>query len=176
MAVVPGRGKPVGNHRDGCDVDLSELSRETAMLVPHNSFVLVTDGKKMLFFRNAGDAQFPDLAVERKREQDVPPDRALKSDAPGTSSVSVGSVRSTMEETDYHQLEEERFAAETADLLKRRALANDFDSLIVVAPSRTLGALRKHYHKEVEKRLTREIPKDLTRHPVEEIEKILSAE
>jgi len=146
------------------------------MLVPHNSLVLVTDGEKMLFFRNAGDVQLLDLAVERKREQEVPPDRALKSDAPGSAYASVGSSRSSMEETDYHLLEEERFAVETADMLKRRALANDFESLIVVAPPRTLGALRKHYHKEVEKRLTREIAKDLTRHPVEEIEKILNAE
>ena len=61
-------------------------------------------------------------------------------------------------------------------MLKERALRNDFDSLIVVAPPRTLGELRKHYHKEVEKRLAGEIAKDLTGHPVEEIEKIIRAE
>ena len=38
------------------------------MQVPHNSFVVVADGKKMLFFRNEGDAQFPKLEVERKLE------------------------------------------------------------------------------------------------------------
>ena len=69
-------------------------------------------------------------------------------------------------ETDFHQLEEDRFAAEAAAMLKERALRNDFESLIVVAPPRTLGELRKHYHKEVEKRLSGEIAKDLTGHPV----------
>ena len=49
-------------------------------------------------------------------------------------------------------------------------------SLIVVAPPRTLGALRKHYHKEVERRLIGEISKDLTGHPIGEIEKIIAAQ
>ncbi len=38
---------------------------------------------------------------------------------------------------------------------------------------RKLGELRKHYHKEVEKRLVAELPKDLVNMPVNEIEKIL---
>jgi protein required for attachment to host cells len=146
------------------------------MQVPHNSFVLVADGKKMLFFRNEGDADYPKLQVERKREQDNPADRAQKSDAPGRAFASVGNGRSAYQETDFHQLEEERFAVEAAELLRERALRNDFESLIIVAPPRTLGELRKHYHKEVEKRLTGEIAKDLTGHPVTEIEKILQAE
>ena len=38
------------------------------MQLPHNSFVVVADGKKMLFFRNEGDAAYPKLEVERTRE------------------------------------------------------------------------------------------------------------
>jgi protein required for attachment to host cells len=147
------------------------------MQVPHNSFVLVADGKKMLFFRNEGDAAFPKLEVERKREQENPADRDQKTDDRGrTFDSSGGAGRSAYEEVDFHQLEEDRFAAETAELLRKRALNNDFESLIIVAPPRTLGELRKHYHKEVEKRLMGEIAKDLTGHPVWEIEKILQAE
>ena len=146
------------------------------MQVPHNSFVVVADGAKMLFFRNEGDAEFPKLEVERKREQEDRPDRDWKTDEPGRSFSSVGPGRSAYEETDFHQLEEDRFAAETAELLRKRALQNDFESLIIIAPPKTLGELRKHYHKEVEKRLAGEIAKDLTGHPVEEIEKIISAQ
>jgi protein required for attachment to host cells len=146
------------------------------MRVPHNSFVLIADGKKSLFFRNEGDGEFPNLIVERKDGHADLKDRELKSDAPGSAFSGNGAGRSSMEETDYHQLEEDRFAAETADLLKQRALRNEYDSLIVVAPPRTLGALRKHYHKEVEKRIAGEIAKDLTGHPVREIERILSAQ
>ncbi len=146
------------------------------MQVPHNSFVVVADGAKMLFFRNEGDAEFLKLEVERKREQENLPDRDMKRDDRGrTFDASGGAGRSAYEETDFHQLEEDRFAAETAEMLKKRALRKDFESLIIVAPPRTLGDLRKHYHKEVEKRLAGEIAKDLTGHPVEEIEKIISA-
>jgi protein required for attachment to host cells len=152
------------------------MQKEKSMQVPHRSFVVVADGKKMLFFRNEGDSEYPKLEVERKREQENPADRDQRTDAPGrTFDASGGAGRSAYEETDFHQLEEDRFAAETADLLKKRALRNDFDSLIIVAPPRTLGELRKHYHKEVEKRLAGEIAKDLTGHPVSEIEKILQA-
>lgn len=146
------------------------------MRVPHNSFIVVADGEKMLFFRNEGDAEFLKLEVERKRETEIPANRDIKSDSPGRAFSSVGNGRSAMEEADFHQIEEDRFAASTADLINKRALRNDFDSLIVVAPPRTLGELRKHYHKEVEKRLAAEIPKDLTGHPVDQIEKIIQAE
>ena len=147
------------------------------MQVPHNTFVVVADGRKMLFFRNEGDAEFPKLQVERKEVHENPADRDQKTDAPGhTFDASGGAGRSAYEEVDFHQLEEDRFAAETAEMLRKRALRNEFESLIIVAPPRTLGELRKHYHKEVQKRLAAEVAKDLTGHPVAEIEKILQAE
>jgi len=145
------------------------------MLIPNDTFVVVADGRKMLFFRNDGDAQHPNLVVERKREQDNPSDGDQGTDRPGRSFSSVGPGRSAYEETDFHQLEEDRFAAETAELLKKRALNNDFEKLIIVAPPKTLGELRKHYHKEVESRLIGEIDKTLTGHPVEDIESALQA-
>ncbi|MGZ8312818.1 MAG: host attachment family protein [Allosphingosinicella sp.] len=155
------------------------------MQLPHNSYVLVADGRKMLFFRNEGDAEFPNLEVERKRVDHNPPAREQGSDRAGRAFTSAGSPRtgsavsagannrSAYEETDFHQLEEDRFAAQAAEMLNSRALRNEYESLVVVAPPRTLGELRKHYHKEVEKRLVGEIPKDLTNLPVEEIERIL---
>jgi protein required for attachment to host cells len=152
-----------------------EVSKEKAMQVPHNSYVLVADGKKSLFFRNEGDGEYPHLIIEKKDGTPDLPDREQKTDDRGRSPASAGMRRSAYDEADYHQLEEDRFAADTAEMLKQRALRNGFDSLIVVAPPRTLGELRKHYHKEVENRLSGEIAKDLTGHPVEEIEKIISA-
>ena len=145
------------------------------MLIPNDTFVVVADGRKMLFFRNDGDAQHPNLVVERKRVQDNPSDGDQATDRPGRSFSSVGPGRSAYEETDFHQLEEDRFAAETAELLKKRALNNDFEKLIIVAPPKTLGELRKHYHKEVESRLIGEIDKTLTGHSVEDIETALQA-
>lgn len=144
------------------------------MKIPSNALVLVADGRKMLFLRNHGDADLPDLRVEEHHQQDNPADRDQKSDKQGNSTSSTSLSRDTHEETDYHQLAEDRFAGEAAEMLRRRALANDFDKLIVVAPPRTLGELRKRYHKEVQSRLHGEVDKDLTGRPVVEIEKLLA--
>ncbi len=155
------------------------------MRVPHNSCVLVADGRKMLFFRNEGDEEFPNLEIESKRVEDNPKDSDQGTDRPGRTfsgpgdpraggyGATGGAARSAYSETDFHQLEENRFAAEAAEMLKDRALRNEYDSLVVVAPPQTLGELRRHYHKEVEKRITGEVAKDLTNMPVEEIERIL---
>lgn len=140
----------------------------------NDTLVLVADGRKLLFLRNQGDANAIDLRVEAHFEQNNPSNRDQASDAAGRSFASVGRRRSAMEETDFHQIAEDRFAAEAADLLRQRALAGDFNRLVVVAPPRTLGELRKHYHKEVASRIIEEIDKDLTGYPIDEIEAALS--
>ena len=145
------------------------------MQIPHNAAVLVADGRKMLFLRNEGDEAYPNLVVEHAEEQANPKDSDQKTDAPGLSYSSVGSGRSTMDEVDFHQQEEDRFAADAADLLKRGALANEFESLIVVAPPRTLGEMRKLYHSEVSARIVGELDKDLTNHPIPAIEAAIKA-
>lgn len=151
------------------------------MRVAQNAVVLVADGRKLLFLRNRGDATHPDLRVETAQEHPNPRDGDQASDAAGRSSSSGGAggaspgTRSSVADTDFHQLEEDRFATEAAEMLKRRVLAHDFEELIVVAPPRTLGELRKHYHSEVAKRLVGELAKDLTGHPVPDIEKALAA-
>ena len=158
------------------------------MQMAHNAVVLVADGRKLLFLRNKGDAAHPDLQVEMAEEHPNPADRDQASDAAGRASGGLGGsgfgsgpagaapgTRSSVADTDFHQLEEDRFATEAADMLKRRVLAHDFEQLIVVAPPRTLGELRKHYHGEVSKRIAGELAKDLTGHPVADIEKALIA-
>lgn len=157
------------------------------MQIPHDGYVLVADGQKMLFFRNEGDEAFPNLEVVSAAEQSNPQTSDQGTDRPGRGFTAGGSHRrgnissqvgasnrSGYEQTDFHTLEEERFAADAAEMLKKRALANEFEKLLIVAPPTTLGELRKHYHKEVEARLIGELAKDLTNHPVDQIEKIIS--
>ena len=104
------------------------------MQLPHKSVVLVADGRKMLFLRNEGDDAFPNLVVEKAVEQDNPATRDQATDSAGRASSPQGGVQSSVEPTDFHQIEEDRFAADAADFLKMRALKNNFESLIVVAP------------------------------------------
>jgi len=143
------------------------------MDVPHNAFVVVADGEKMLLFRNQGDDEFPHLVVIEEDEQQSVANRDLRREAPGRSFSSVGPGRSAYKEADSRQLGEDRFAAETAAMLNRRALENEFESLIIVAPPRTLGELRKFYHDELQRRVSGELPKNLTNTPINEIERIL---
>lgn len=145
------------------------------MRIAHDALVLVADGRKSLFLRNEGDDEFLNLVVDDQRAHTDLKDRELKSDAPGRSFSSVGARRSAVEETDYHQQEEDRFAADTAALLAKRAQANGFEQLIIVAPPRTLGELRQHYDKAVEAKIVAEVDKDLVNHPIDKLEAVLKA-
>lgn len=98
------------------------------MNLANNTLVLVADGRKMLFLRNHGDETQMDLQLEAHQEQDNPLTHEQGTDVPGRSFASVGNRRSAMAETDFHQLQEDRFAAEAADLLRDRALNGDFNA------------------------------------------------
>ena len=137
------------------------------------ALVLVTDGRKTLFFRNHGDVNQIDLRIEAHDERQDAKDSEMKTDAPGANQQSGGYGRPTYEETDFHKLEEDRWARHAADEVNRRALANDFDALAIIAPPKTLGELRKQLHKEAEKRVVVEIAKEMTGHTIADIEKLL---
>jgi protein required for attachment to host cells len=143
------------------------------MRISHDALVLVADGRKSLFLRNEGDEDYLNLVVEDQRAQAGLEDRDLKSDAPGRAMSQVSGRQSTMEEPDYHQIEEDRFAKETAALLSKRVQQSDFEQLIIVAPPRTLGELRQHYDKAVEAKIVAEVDKDLVNHPIDKVEGVL---
>ena len=150
------------------------MAAEPRPRVPHNALLLVGDGQKALFLRNKGNAKRVDLVVERILARDNPPTREQGTDRPGRSSTSFGVARSAMEEADWHYLAKERFAGELADALYRHAHANLFDKLVIIAPPKILGNLRKAFHPEVAERVAAEIPKELTSHPVAEIERLVA--
>src|SRR5687767_919930 len=131
------------------------------MALPHQALVLVADGRKLLFLRNHGDQNQIDLRTEAHDFRDDRKDREIKSDAPGTMKQRWGDGRPAMDETDFHQLEEDRWAKDAAEELKRRALANDFEALAIIAPPKTLGVLRKEIHKDVERRIVLTLNKEM---------------
>ena len=145
------------------------------MPLANNALVLVTDGRKTLFFRNHGDVNQIDLRTEAHDERTDASDGEMKTDAPGSTQQSSGSGRSTYEETDFHQLEEDRWAKHAAEDVNTRALANDFEALAIIAPPKTLGELRKKLHKEAARRVVCEIAKEMTGHTIADIEKLIVA-
>jgi protein required for attachment to host cells len=141
--------------------------------IPYDALVLVGDGHKAVFYRNKGDAVNPNLIVEQVLENDNPPTREQGTDRPGAAGGGPNGQRGAMGDTDWHRLEETRFATDIADALYKAAHAGRFSKLVVAAPPKTLGELRKAFHKEVSQRIVAEVNKDLTGHDVGDIETVL---
>ncbi len=141
------------------------------------TWIAVADGQKAVILRNDDTDQTPSLNVLRVDEIDNPAARDQAAGPPGRMNDGrAGSARkSSFQETDFHLLEKERFAKDFAARLNKAALAGNFDRLLIIAPPATLGELRTQYHLELKKRLIGEIDRDLTNHPVEEIEQHVAA-
>jgi protein required for attachment to host cells len=141
------------------------------LAIPHDAFVFIGDGRKALFLRNAGDEKFLNLKTERVLVDDNPPTHEQGTDRPGRAFKRAGTnLRSGMDNTDWHELEEHRFAQRVAAALEQLVRTRNVRALVVVAPPRTLADLRLAFHADVKGRIIAEIDKDLTKHPVAEIE------
>lgn len=142
--------------------------------LPHDTWVIVADGEKALFLKNQGDDIDMHLTVLRKDEQDNPPARDWASNRPGRFNDGPSVHRSAVDDTDWHELEKERFASDLADRLYKYAHKGTFEQIVLIASRVVLSRLREELHQEVQDRVVFEIPKVLTNHPVDEIEKHLA--
>lgn len=140
--------------------------------IASGDWVVVCDGQKALILENAGDEKFPNLKTVKVYDEKIPPTHELGTDAPGRSFSSVGQGRSSMEQTDWHTQEEERFLRRLVGDLEA-VLNGGARPLILVAPPRALGVIREVSSKNFKAALKAEIDKDYVRMPVHEIEKHL---
>jgi len=125
------------------------------MKLPKGTLVAVVDGEKLALFENTGQQEVtlsarPAPAIE---------DRA--SGAAGRLSSEANPDNDTQAE--------DGFAMGVADVLNKWVLTNKVDNLLVIAAPKTLGQLRKDWHKETENKLVGEIAKDLTGHSTDDI-------
>ncbi len=146
------------------------------MDIPHGAWVAVADGAKWLIFRNDGDPDYPALTLIDEAAQENLPDREIGTDRPGRAHQYGVPGRSAKEEADFHQQAEDRFAKDLADWLYDKAQNGDYQRLILVAAPKLLGVLRQKLHGDVTQRCIAEVTKDLVKHPVTEIEKIIAAQ
>jgi protein required for attachment to host cells len=133
------------------------------MKIPKGAIVAVSDGETLNLFHNTGDEGAPKLTAL--------PDAAVSTENKGSG----GRHQSSSANPSDSQQDEDSFAAGTAALLNKRVLDGKIDHLIVVAAPRTLGELRKHYHKALSAVLVGEVTKDLTGHSVADVEKTIAA-
>lgn len=94
----------------------------------------------------------------------------LKSDRPGRSFSSANGVRHAVEpHHDYHKLEKHDFMQSVARFLEQAFDLHAFERLVLVAPERSIGELRKLLPKKVEKCIWHEIGHDLMKLNAQEL-------
>ena len=145
-----------------------------ALLIRHREWVVVCDGAKALFLENDGDIRAPNLKTVQVFEQKDLPTHLIGTDAPGRTFNSVGSARSAVEQTDFHDQAERAFLTQLARHLEEALASGKTKSLIIVAPPRALGMIRPAYSHAVKGAVRIEMDKDLVKMPVHEIEKRLT--
>ena len=120
------------------------------MIVPHDTLVAVADGEHLHLFRSSGEGE--DVALKGL-------ERPIIQGSNHSGGAHHGSSASNPDEKgDAHDM----FAAASTDYLNKLAIGNKIEHAIIVAAPRMLGEMRKHYHKALEGKLLKEIPKDLT--------------
>lgn len=133
------------------------------MKVPHKAHVALVDGERFVLLRNDGQIFEPKLS--KVAEPDLDP---TNFSAGVKHQDSAGQINGN---TDLNEL---AHGAAAAEWLNAKAIAGEFENLVVVADPKTLGEMRRHYHSELEKRLAGELDKALTHEPLEKIEKVLA--
>lgn len=127
-----------------------------------NALVAVVDGANLKLFKNTGDAG--SLKLTEQAAGNVSTDNKGSGGRHSSSSANPAD----------RQQDEDAFAAGVAEMLNRKVMGGSVDELVVIAAPRTLGELRKHYHKTLSAKLVGEIAKDLTGQSVADIEKAVS--
>ena len=143
--------------------------------IAHDDLVLVADGAKALLLRNHGEPELLDLRAEEVMSSRPNPRTSEQgADKPGRHWDRISGQRSAAEQTDFHALAEEQFTKRVADALNERDRVGKVTGLVVVAPPIALAELRDAWSRSLQRKIKAEINKDLTKHPVKEIERILS--
>ena len=142
--------------------------------VPHDPWVVVCDGRKAMFLRNKGNVTLPNLRVEQVKDAAAnPPSVEQGTDRPDRIQNAIGPTSAT-EGTNWHERTEQKFARDTIAALKLINQSGHPRGIVLVAPPRVLAVLRQHLDKQLRRQILAEVDKDLTKHPIYEIERLLT--
>ncbi len=125
------------------------------MILPNGALVAVVDGEKLVMFKNTGHGE-PQLS-------------AYEAPAVESSGSGSGGHASSSANPDNDTQAEDGFAAGVAAALNKLAFTGAVTDVVVIAAPKTLGELRKHWHKQLEAKLVGEIAKDLTGQSADQI-------
>jgi protein required for attachment to host cells len=132
------------------------------VILPTGTTIAVADGRTVRLFHNTGVKPGVHLV-----------EITAAPHAPGHSGRGArhhtGSVHA-----DGRRLVEDDFAAATAGLLNKLSLDGTIEHLVVVSDPRTLGEMRKHFHRDLRAKIIGELAKDFSRRPLEEIASLIA--
>ena len=140
------------------------------MLLPHGTVFALVDGAAFELYRNAGTEADPKLQAMPVPELETTNYSAGARDHDKVSRFNSGAPKDR-----ESKLEERAHAVAVTDWLNAQALAGKIDRLVIVADPRSLGEMRRHYHKKLEEVLLRDLDRTLTGAKGEAIVKILRA-
>ncbi len=132
------------------------------------TWVMVCDGKKAIYLENTGTASEPKLEVRQVHAHDDAASRDLNTDAAGRTSNADGR-HASMDDGDAHDLQEQRFLKAVTERLEKFHAKFAFKDLIVVAPARALGVVRKALPHALQSLVRAEIEKDLVNMSIPDI-------
>ena len=131
------------------------------MLLPKGTHFAVVDGEQFKLFRNDGIEAEPNL-------------KALPVPKLEESNMSSGVRRhANTGNPGDDQLEEDAHVIAVTDWLNAQAMAGKISKLVIIADPRSLGEMRRRYHKELQDVLICDLDRTLTNVSGEEIVKIL---
>ncbi len=133
--------------------------------IPTGTLIVVADGGSARVFTNVGT----DHKLVLKQEDEL---QVQDISANGVSGQ--GPSGSMPQDMSISQLNEATFAKQLAAQLNEDALKNRYAHLILIADPQTLGRIRPLLHKETQARLLKDLPKDFTNAPLEDIQRALS--
>jgi len=142
----------------------------TKLRIQAGEWVIVCDGRKALILENRGDAMFPNLRMKETHDHEQLPTHAMGPDTPGRVHGSVGTNRSSLEQTDWHDAEERLFLERLVHRLDAAIAAGEVSKLVMIAAPRALGMLRHGYSPAVRHAIHTELGKDYVKMPLHEIE------
>ena len=118
------------------------------MLLPHGTIVALVDAKNFALFRNIGSESEPELVAQDAPKLDT------HNHSGANHHASSGTHGTAL-------VAEESHAIAAIEWLNAQVMGHHISHLVVVAPPRTLGEMRRHYRKPLEQVLLAEVAKDL---------------
>jgi len=127
------------------------------------TWILVADGARARVVRYDGPAGGMVSVLNNDFASPHGATRDLVSDKPGRGQGGADGAHHVMDaKVDWHTYEKHLFAVALAEELEHAHERGDFDNLVLVAPPKALGELRKALGKKLKDCITAELDKDLT--------------